>query len=150
LYQNKARPGGGMTEKDNSNSMPSEKKSDVTILLIEDEDIVRTLARKLLESHGFSILEASTIQGALEHWDKHANEIGVLLADVQLPDGSTKNLVAQFQREKPTLKVIFTSGYSEDVLFDVKNELRTSAFIQKPFHPRELLKLIDTALKETK
>ncbi len=155
LYQ-KGTQEAGMTGKPNSDSVPVKEKNIVatgltkTILLVEDEDIVRSLARKLLEARGFSILEASSIEAARKCWGEKSSEIDLLLSDVLLPDGSTVSLVSEFQKEKPELRVIFTSGYSEDVVFAVKNQLNGAAFVQKPFHPRELMSLIDAALRKDK
>ena len=142
-----------MTGKPNTNSAPVNEKNAANaagvILLIEDEDIVRSLARRLLESKGFVVLEAATINDARVIWGNQAKEIDLLLSDVQLPDGSTIGLVREMQREKPELRIIFTSGYSEDVL-GLKRELSGAAFVQKPFHPRDLMDLIDQALRKDK
>jgi two-component system cell cycle sensor histidine kinase/response regulator CckA len=155
LYQ-KGTQTEGMSGKSNSKPKPVqvekalEKKTANVILLVEDEDIVRSLARRLLEAKGFVVLEAASIEAARKVWGGRAEEIDLILADVQVPDGNTTGMVRELQREKPELRIIFTSGYSEDVVFDSKEELNEAAFVQKPFHPRELMSLIDAALKKEK
>ncbi|MDB6026464.1 MAG: response regulator [Verrucomicrobiales bacterium] len=121
-----------------------------TILLIEDEDIVRVLVRRLLEENGFTILDAATLARAREIWRTAGQSIDLLFADVQLPDGSVKELCREFLQDKPGLRVIFTSGYSEDVIQDTKCDVPCSAFIQKPFNPRELLNAIREVFEITK
>ncbi len=121
-----------------------------TILLVEDEDIVRALAKKVLEATGFIVFEASSIESARKIWQKRHQEIDLLLADVLLPDGSSKQIGQEFQREKPQLHVIFTSGYGEDIIEGNKTDVRCAGFVQKPFHPRELIKVIQKAFEKNK
>lgn len=121
-----------------------------TIFLIEDEDIVRTLARRLFESEGFLVLDAKTLEGALKIWKEERAAIDLVFADVQLEDGNSLSTVRDFLDEKPGLKVIFTSGYNEDVVRNGSGRIPAAAFVQKPFHPRELMRAIRDAFEGTK
>ena len=96
----KPRPGGG-TE---------------TVLLVEDEPPVRMLMRIVLERAGYQVLEATHGHEALKIWEKHPNRIQLLLTDIVMPEGmSGRELASRLQAGNPTLKVMFTSGYSADV-----------------------------------
>jgi PAS domain S-box-containing protein len=87
------------------------------ILLVEDEAPVRKLARTLLERKGYHVIEADSGLSALEVWQQHRNAIDLLFTDMVMPDGiSGRELAERLLAEKPGLKVIYSSGYSDDML----------------------------------
>jgi len=116
-----------------------------TILLVEDEDGVRMITRRVLESHGYRIIEATTAGKALEIWRSRAEEIALLLTDIVMPQGiSGRDLAEQLRVQRPALKIIFMSGYSTDVMgTDADFFRRTkSYFLQKPFSSQDLLQTV--------
>jgi CheY-like chemotaxis protein len=129
---------------------PSEAKArggTETILLVEDESPLRALVRKVLERHGYTVLEADSGVNAQEVWRQNLEKTSLLLTDMVMPDGlSGRELAARFRAEKPTLKVIYSSGYSlavvgkDMVLQDGIN------FLQKPYHPRKLAQAVRDCL----
>ncbi len=118
-----------------------------TILVVEDEPPVRDLVCKILKERGYQVLVAATGVEALKVWDKHRNEIELLLTDIVMPDGMTgRDLAAKVQAEKPGLKAIFTSGYSADIVgkdFIVQEDVN---FLQKPYIPQKLICMVRKCL----
>ena len=115
-----------------------------TILIVEDEPILRELAHAILADAGYKVLEAENIEGALTVWQEHGDEIDLLLTDMVLPGDITgRELARQLQAQKPGLKVIFSTGYSQDLL-DSKDEPEN--FLQKPYPPDTLLRTVRTCL----
>jgi len=114
-----------------------------TILVVEDELPLLKLIHHILESHGYKVLECTTGKAALENWEQHRRKIDLLLTDMVLPDGMAGvELAENLQASKPSLKVIYTSGYDTQKLakdLGLKDGLN---FIQKPFHARKLAETV--------
>jgi len=122
-----------------------------TIMLVEDDYAVRATTRRVLESQGYRIYEATTAREALEVWRGHAEEIALLLSDVVMPQGLTgRELCERLRAQRPTLKVILMSGHSADVIGqDTEFFRRTkSYFVQKPFSSQALLQIVRRCLDE--
>jgi CheY-like chemotaxis protein len=110
-----------------------------TILLVEDERSVRELVSRVLQKYGYKILSASNGVEALETWNQHKNEISMLFTDLVMPDNMNgRELAEKLWAERPGLKVVFTSGYSTDIVgkdFKLEPELN---YLQKPYQPQAL------------
>jgi CheY-like chemotaxis protein len=110
-----------------------------TILVVEDEAPVRELVCSLLAQRGYHILQAESGVKALEIWEKSKARIDLVLTDLVMPDRiNGRELAEKLWTERPTLKVIFTSGYSQDVVgkdFILKQGMN---YVQKPYHPQKL------------
>jgi CheY-like chemotaxis protein len=122
-----------------------------TILLVEDEHTVRVTTRRMLESKGYRIREATNGREALEVWQSHAGEIALLLTDIIMPGEMTgRDLAEQLWGQRPGLKVIFMSGYSADVLVKGTDYIRRtkSHFLQKPSSSRVILETVRRTLDE--
>ena len=122
-----------------------------TILLVEDEHTVRVTTRRLLESKGYRIREATNGREALEVWQSHAGEIALLLTDIIMPGEMTgRDLAEQLWGQRPALKVIFMSGYSADVLVKGTDYIRRtkSRFLQKPSSSQVILETVRRTLDE--
>src|SRR5436190_13483299 len=79
------------------------------ILLVEDDGMIRNLARRILTQAGFEVLEADSAEQAMEVWDQHANRIDLMLTDVCIPYRATGlDLARRFSADKPGLTVIYT------------------------------------------
>jgi PAS domain S-box-containing protein len=110
-----------------------------TILVVEDETAVRELVCNCLAAHGYNILQAESSIRALEVWKKSRDRIDLLLTDLVMPDRMNgRELAEQLWAEKPKLKVIFTSGYSADVVGKDFVLRRGLNYLQKPYHPKKL------------
>jgi len=119
------------------------------ILLVEDEDAVRKLTRRILENFGYRVHEANSGKAALKLFEAEPLSFDLLLTDVIMPEGVTgRELAEQLRLRKPDLRIIFTSGYSGEVLQGATEFIRTSGarFIPKPCYPHELLAVVREVL----
>ncbi|MEO7298467.1 MAG: PAS domain S-box protein [Verrucomicrobiota bacterium] len=118
-----------------------------TILLVEDERPLRQLVQYILERQGYRVLEADSGVSALKVWQQQQASIDLLLTDLIMPEGlSGTELAASLLTENPRLKVIYTSGYSADIVgkdFVLKEGLN---FLQKPYHPDKLAQAVRDCL----
>jgi len=110
-----------------------------TILVVEDEVAVRELVCSVLGGHGYKILQAENGVKALEIWERNKKKIDLLLTDLVMPDHlNGRELAEKLREEKPKLKVIFTSGYSADVVGKDLVLQRGLHYLQKPYDPPKL------------
>ena len=122
-----------------------------TILLVEDDHAVRLTTRRVLESKGYRILEATSGREALEVWQSHAEKIALMLTDIIMPGEMTgRDLAERLWGQRPGSKVIFMSGYSADVLGTNRDFIRRtrSHFLQKPCSARAILETVRRCLDE--
>jgi two-component system cell cycle sensor histidine kinase/response regulator CckA len=104
-----------------------------TILLVEDDNMVRQLARRILEKQGYMILDARNSSDAFLLSSKHEGNIQMLLTDVIMPDMNGRDLHKKLLKIRPNLKVLFMSGYSENVIAHHGILEEGTEFLQKPF-----------------
>jgi PAS domain S-box-containing protein len=118
-----------------------------TILLVEDEAPVRSLARTLLERKGYHVIEADSGLSALEIWQEQRDAIDLLFTDMVMPEGiSGRELAARLLAEKPGIKVIYTSGYTDDMLGENSPLRNNPNFLEKPFSSHKLLQRVRDCL----
>lgn len=116
-----------------------------TILVVEDDDLVRTMTVRVLRRHGYATLDAATPAEAEEKARVHAVPLDLLLADVGLPETGGLELALRLRQRWPTLKVLFMSGLARAVLADLGVAVGGS-FLEKPFAPVTLVERIDAML----
>jgi signal transduction histidine kinase/CheY-like chemotaxis protein/HAMP domain-containing protein len=105
-----------------------------TILIVEDEPVLRDMAHIILEDRGYTILEASSGRDALDVWNQHKEKIDLVLTDMVMPEGiSGMDLAHRLLEVQPELKVIFASGYTMDDLDPTFVRERQAMFLQKPY-----------------
>jgi two-component system, cell cycle sensor histidine kinase and response regulator CckA len=109
-----------------------------TVLLVEDEEIVRKLVREMLETSGYAVLPAADGSEAIRLSDQHAGTIDLLMTDVVMPGLSGQELARRLVGERPDLRVLFTSGYAEDAIANHGVLSPGTAFLEKPFTAAEL------------
>lgn len=115
-----------------------------TILLAEDEEMVRHLARESLKVHGFTVLEAANAGEALLICQKHNGPIDLLLTDVVMPRMSGNELAGKFLRMRPETRILYMSGYTDRTIVHHGILDADVAFIGKPFTPDALvLKVVE-------
>ena len=117
-----------------------------TVLLAEDETPVRRLARRVLESLGYTVLEASGAEDAVSIAGAHAGRIHLLLTDVVMPEMGGVDLASRVQKLRPEAHVLFMSGYTDDSVIRHKVLERGMHFLQKPFTPASLAQKVREAL----
>ncbi|MBW3534750.1 MAG: PAS domain S-box protein [Gemmatimonadetes bacterium] len=109
-----------------------------TILLVEDEPMVRELARRALQARGYDVLTAQDGEAALAVLDDHDGSLHLLLTDVVMPRMGGREVAERIRRRVPGLKVIFMSGYTDDAVVRHGVLEESTPFLQKPFTPDEL------------
>lgn len=117
-----------------------------TILLVEDEPVLRELARMILQDYDYVVLEAGNGVEALKVWDEHNGRIDLLLTDMVMPEGMNgRELAEKLKVRNPNLKVIYTSGYSFDAIGN-EASLGEARFLQKPYPPPQLAQTVRECL----
>jgi two-component system, cell cycle sensor histidine kinase and response regulator CckA len=118
-----------------------------TILVVEDETSLRLIVVHALQRCGYKVLTATTGLTALEVWKEHGPSIDLLLTDMIMPDGMTgRQLAARLVAERPGLKVVYTSGYSPDVVGGGAVFREGFDFLQKPFGVDQLSEIMRVRL----
>ena len=124
----------------------SERTGTETVLLVEDDDQVRALSVAILRRHGYTVLDAENAGEALLICDKHDGPIHLLLTDVVMPRMSGRELAERLVAQRPELRVLFVSGYSEELIADHGVLVSRLALLQKPITPDGLLHKIREVL----
>jgi len=119
---------------------------DETVLLVEDAAPVRTLARRSLEARGYRVLDAADGPSALELSTRHAGGIAILVTDVVMPGMSGRELAERLAPARPSMKVLYTSGYTDDAMVRQGVLNAGVAFLQKPFVPDTLARKVREVL----
>ncbi|HEX7859741.1 MAG TPA: response regulator [Verrucomicrobiae bacterium] len=128
-------------------SLPQALGGQETILVVEDEEPVRRFVSDLLKEYGYNVRLASNGVEALDVWKQASNEIDLLLTDVVMPQQiSGLELADRLIKEKNDLKVIYTSGYSIELLDRHFGSRPTVNFLPKPYHPLKLAEAVRTCL----
>ncbi len=117
-----------------------------TILLVEDEDIVRVLLREVLESDGYKVLEARRGDEGLQIAEENTEPIDLLISDVVMPQMGGPEMARGLTSSHPETRVLFMSGYAEP-LSQEKTVSKQDAFLQKPFTPEVFLKRVREVLE---
>jgi signal transduction histidine kinase len=118
-----------------------------TILVVEDEPVLRDMAHLILQDCGYHVLEADSGAEALRVWERNSDAIDLVLTDMVMPGGvSGRDLATRLLANHPELKVIFTSGYNiEEVNTDFFHR-RGAAFLRKPYTRIDLAKVVRESL----
>jgi len=117
-----------------------------TVLVVEDEESVRTVAARILESSGYTVLTASDAEEAAALFERRGEEIALLLTDVIMPGMSGRQLSERLAAQRPSLKVLFMSGYTDNVIMHHGVLDPGTPFIQKPFVPDALARKVREVL----
>jgi CheY-like chemotaxis protein len=113
-----------------------------TILLVEDEEAVRCLAHEILQSNGYSVLDASNGSEALKLSQQHKGVIDLMLTDVVMPKLGGRELAESLAGTRPAMRVLYMSGYTDDAIVHHGVLDGRAAFLQKPFTPDDLARKI--------
>jgi CheY-like chemotaxis protein len=117
-----------------------------TILLVEDEDAVRTLVRDALRARGYAVLEASHGHEALLISERHAGRIDLMVTDVVMPEMSGRELADRLALVRPGLRVLYMSGYTDNAVVHHGVLDPGTIFLQKPFGPGVLMRKVREVL----
>jgi signal transduction histidine kinase/CheY-like chemotaxis protein len=122
------------------------KREGTTILLVEDDEIMRGLTRQLLQEHGYTVFEANDGKSALEWVQSYQGQIDLLLTDVVMRRMSGPELVDRLNTTHPALKVVYMSGYTGELMAERDVLKRGITLLEKPFTRTTLLNTIHTTL----
>ena len=113
-----------------------------TVLVVEDVAAVRAVTRKMLERYGYRVLDAADGEAAIRVADESGERIHLLLTDVVMPNINGRDLAALFAKTRPTTKVLFMSGYTDDAVVRHGILQEGIAYLQKPFTPESLARKV--------
>jgi two-component system cell cycle sensor histidine kinase/response regulator CckA len=119
------------------------------VLLIEDEEELRTLFAMLLEMEHFTVYQAPDGLRALELLEAHGDAIRLVISDLSLPRLGGTELISKIRSRRPTVKLIGTSGLGEEGIPEQVLAAGANAFLPKPFHPQEAIKKVKEVLRES-
>jgi PAS domain S-box-containing protein len=119
-----------------------------TLLLVEDENAVRSSARRLLERHGYTVLEARHGADALRIVEETDREVDLVVTDLVMPEMGGRELVERLRTRRPALKVLFMSGYTEKAITTDGLMPPRTGFVEKPFTMEQLLRRLRELLDE--
>jgi PAS domain S-box-containing protein len=126
---------------------PQDVRGSETILLVEDEAVVRKLVKEILAEQGYTILEAEGPQQALAVQEAYRGDIQLLLTDLVMPDMNGRELAERLTALRPGIKVLFMSGYTGDTMVRETLNRPGLAFLQKPFTPGALARKVRKAIE---
>lgn len=120
-----------------------------TILVVEDEAPLRALLVRVLTGGGYRVVDAPGAEAAITAFRELEGAVDLLLTDVVLPDMSGPDMAAELEEQKPGLRVLFMSGYTDDAIVHHGVLDEGTAFIEKPFRPAQLLQKVREELART-
>src|SRR5438874_7005877 len=119
-----------------------------TILVVDDDPVVRGIIRDVLQSDGYSVLDARFNSEALVVLRQYQGPIHLMIADVMMPGINGRELAEMLAPSRPTMKVIYVSGYPEEVVREKLNPPEMMTFLQKPFRADDLLRKVRETLQD--
>jgi two-component system cell cycle sensor histidine kinase/response regulator CckA len=119
-----------------------------TILLVDDEALIRNLGTRILESAGYAVLTASDGHEALELYDRERARISLVLLDLIMPEMGGKRCLKELMKINPHLRVIISSGFSADLKTKDVLESGARGFVDKPFKIQEILRTVRKVLDD--
>jgi signal transduction histidine kinase/ActR/RegA family two-component response regulator len=118
-----------------------------TVLIVEDEEMLREMLREILTANGYQVLEAGNGEEAVRLWEENPDRVELLLTDNVLPDGITGlALAAKLREAAPDLPVILSSGCSAEALLADRDAPAGCSFLAKPYRPAQLVQAVRQAL----
>ena len=124
------------------------RRTGMTVLLVEDDEIMRLLTKEMLEEHGYQVIEAADGKFALEAMHDNHHKIDVLLTDVVMRNVSGPELVRQLAESHPQMAVVYMSGYTGELLGEREAFQPGTRLLEKPFTRATLLNTVEAAIQK--
>lgn len=118
-----------------------------TVLLVDDEDMIRSLGKAVLLANGFKVLEAEDGQEAVDLFEKERDRITLVVLDVTMPRLSGRDAFRAMKLIDPDVRVLFSSGYSSEDVAEIDG---SAGLLSKPYRPHDLLVAVRRALRRTR
>jgi len=119
-----------------------------TVLVVDDEQLVRELARDILKRYGYTVLMASGGEEAVELYRQHSGTVALVVLDILMPDIDGVETFHRIREIDPSARVIISSGYDEAHAADKLMQEGAAAFVQKPYRIADLLKVVREAIEK--
>ena len=126
--------------------MNARRPSETTILVVDDDAMMRTLVGRTLRSEGFQVWTASGATEARQVLNRMPDQLDLILTDVAMPDGMGPQLVAEVRQAHPRVRLLYMSSYSRKDLLGHGIDLGTEDLLAKPFMPAELIARVQATL----
>src|SRR5208283_2414065 len=120
-----------------------------TILLVDDEAIIRNLGRTILQRYGYHVLLAEDGQEAVRVYSRERQRIDLVILDLTMPRLSGRDTLRQLLQINPQVRVLFSSGYSSEQMTDAEKE-GVQGFVNKPYRPQDLAQTVRAVLDQGK
>jgi CheY-like chemotaxis protein len=146
VYLPRANCDGGVEKKEHT--LVSARGGPGTVLLVEDDAIVRKLFRRILIKNGYTVLEAQNGEDAVGISKGCDGPIELMITDVIMPRMGGREAAEQIRLSRPQMKIIYMSGYSDTAILDDDILDKEMNFIQKPFSPEKLTHLVRRVMDE--
>jgi PAS domain S-box-containing protein len=147
IYFPRVEPGAAFTSLDGFHL--SSSKGAGTILLVEDESVLRRMLREALSKAGYRIWEAANGADAIDLWGSELGQIDLLVTDIVMPVMNGLQLAQELRRRRPDLRVVFMSGHSDDVIAAQPGLCPQLDLLSKPFLPEVLVRKVAEILQST-
>jgi CheY-like chemotaxis protein len=119
-----------------------------SVLIVEDEELLRKAVTKTLRKTGFEVLEAADGTSAVDLIRTNQGKIDVILLDATIPGASSAEVLAEAAKARPPIKIVLTSAYSQEALAAPMSAFGVFGFIRKPFQLNDLIETLRTAVRE--
>ena len=116
------------------------------VLVVDDERVVREMAKRALERHGYTVLLADSGLAAIDVLRRHPGEIALVVLDLSMPEMSGEETLPELRKIRPEVKVLVSSGYSEDETMTVFGGQRVTGFIQKPYTSKGIAEKVNVCI----
>lgn len=115
------------------------------VLVVDDEEPIRQLERRILESGGYRVIEASRALEAFALLQKD-HQVDLVIADLQMPDLGGEEMARRMRRDRPDIKVLYVTGHIDELMDERSTLWEGEAFLDKPFTAKALLEAVSLLL----
>jgi two-component system cell cycle sensor histidine kinase/response regulator CckA len=119
-----------------------------TLLIVDDEEVLVELLRRLVERHGYRAFAASSGREALEIYEANRGEIDLVLTDLMMPEMDGKQLAQELLRRDPNVRILISTGYSEPTDISYLLDAGARGIVMKPYQADRLIEAIRAALSD--